>query len=51
MRGATIIPLFSILISQTVNCTRVENKADMGLILPTITYHQRAKVGYYPVAF
>ena len=26
------MPLFSILSSQTVNCTRIENKADMGLI-------------------
>lgn len=26
------MPLFSILISQTVNSTRVVNKADMGLI-------------------
>ena len=26
------MPLFSILSSQMVNCTRIENKADMGLI-------------------
>lgn len=25
------MPLFSILSSQTVNCTRIGNKADMGL--------------------
>ena len=32
MLGATRIPLFSVLSSQTVNNTRVGNKADMGLI-------------------
>ena len=32
MRGATRNPLFSILSSQTVNCSRIENKANMGLI-------------------
>jgi hypothetical protein len=32
MRGATRTPLFLILSSQTVKCTRIENKADMGLI-------------------
>ena len=26
--------LFSILSSQTINCTRIRNKADMGLIFP-----------------
>lgn len=51
MLGATRNPLFSVLSSQTVNNTRVGNKADMGLILPAITYHQRAKVGYYQLAF
>jgi len=30
MRGATRMPLFSILSSRTVNCTRIENKANMG---------------------
>ena len=39
MRGATRSPLFSFLSSQTVNNTRVGNKADMGgyctMILPT----------------
>ena len=32
MRGITRTPLFPILSSQTVNNTRVGNKADMGLI-------------------
>ena len=27
------MPLFSILSSRTVNCTRIENKANMGLIM------------------
>ena len=30
MQGVTRTPLFSILSSQTVNCTRKGNKADMG---------------------
>ena len=51
MLGATRTPLFSFLSSQTVNNTRVGNTADMGLILPAITYRQRAKVGYYRLVF
>ena len=51
MLGATRTPLFSILESQSVNNTRVANKADMGLIWPTITYHQIMKVGYYQLVF
>lgn len=51
-RASQIAP-HSILKSQTVNNknTRVGNKTDMGLILPAITYHQRAKVGYYQLVF
>ena len=33
------MPLFSILSSQTVNCTRIENKADMGLIWVFLKAH------------
>lgn len=51
MLGATRTPLLSVLSSQTVNCTRVGNKADMGLIWPTITYHQIMKAGYYRLVF
>lgn len=39
MRGATRSPLFLILISQTVNNTRVGNKADMGLIWDFLKAH------------
>ncbi len=45
------MPLFSILSSQTVNCTRIRNKADMGLIIRfanlTILIHHRVVYVYY----
>lgn len=33
------MPLFSILSSRTVNCTRIENKADMVLIWDFLKVH------------
>lgn len=43
MLGATRTPLFSILNSQTVNNTRIKNKADMGLVW--VFLHIRVNVG------
>ena len=45
------MPLFSILSSQTVNCTRIENKVDMGFPSRfanlTILIHHRVVYVYY----